>query len=147
MKTALHALIESAPVCKPIKADLRASTTTFAWPDNVLVQRAPYVVLPLAEVEQAQAKDNHIVHFAQKRGRPYFRSNSEDQSYSMEWENASIDLWFQRFPDRRHGIPAGTWYGSENITDGEGKSWTRTFGRLVVNDFGELVNLKTGAAP
>lgn len=147
MKTALHALIDSAPVCKPIKADLRASTTTFAWPDNVLVQHAPYIVVPLADAQQAYRDSQLLVAFETPSERRRVRRICDDLDFEVNGGSARWTLYFYRIPGQEYPKPPCTWWGSEKRTDLEGKTWTRDLGYMVMDDFGDLVSVETGRAP
>lgn len=147
MQTALHTLMRGAFSCKPIKADLRASTVTFEWPANMLVQRAAYVVIPLAEAQQAWKEDKHLVVLSRSEGKPYVRYQSDDLHFEVIRGGTEFNLYFERAHDRSRYAKPGTWYGSENITDTKGKRWTRTLGRMVVDNFGDLVSLETGDQP
>jgi hypothetical protein len=147
MPTALQSLLQSAPVCKPIKADLRASTVTLEWPPNVLVQRAPYVVVPLAEALQAYRDDQLLVAFKKPSDKRRVRRICDDLDFQVDAGSTRWTLYFYRIPGQEYPKPPCTWWGSEKRTDLEGKTWTRDLGEMVMDNFGDLVSVETGRAP
>ncbi len=48
---------------------------------------------------------------------------------------------YQAPADTRLAFQPGTWWGSENRIDAAGNNWSRALGRLVCNDFGDLVKV------
>jgi hypothetical protein len=149
MQTALHSLIQSAPVCKPIKADLRASTVTFEWPANVLVQRTPYVVVPQADVQQALALSDIYVVFRRPNSTAHVSPICDDIDFQVNRGHSKWTLYFERRPDsnRYRNRKPGTWWGGVEHMDTEGREWRSSLPDMVINDFGDLVSCETGARP
>jgi hypothetical protein len=57
---------------------------------------------------------------------------------------ARTRIWRDYQPSKTYpeGFKPGTWFGSEVRKDANGQSWERTVGRLVCNDFGDLVEVE-----
>lgn len=152
MQTALHTLIQSAPACPAIKADLRQSTITLAWPANALIQRTDYVLVPKAEIDAAIADDNHLVTLTQS---PYpglqiseIRFHSDDLDFSFELNSVTVlTMYFERFGKNSLSRPSGSWWGEMHMFDAHGFCWSRRLVNLVTNDFGDLVFSTTGERP
>lgn len=148
MQTALHTLIRSAQVCQPIKADLRQSTLTLAWPANSLIQRTDYVLLPKAEVEAAIANDADLVFFPASVGAgnlSFYRGY--DGAFEFTRGSLELSCWFNRFREDEYPKQPGTWYGQLTLKDVAGNKWSRSLPLMVTNDFGDLVDLTTGERP
>lgn len=148
MQTALHTLIQSATVCQPIAADLRKSTLTLAWPADRLLQRSDYVLLPKAEVEAALATDAQGIAFPAPSGEGRVRHTSNDCDFVYRRGCIACAIYFTRFkdPEYSHQKP-NTWWGSMEMQDASGERWSRSLPRMVMNDFGDLVDLETGERP
>lgn len=148
MQTALHTLIQSATVCQPITADLRKSTVTLAWPANQLIPRSEFVLLPKAEVQAALATDAQGIAFPAPSGEGRVRHASDDRGFGYRRGCIACTIYFTRFkdPEYSHQKP-NTWWGSMEMQDASGERWSRSLPRMVMNDFGDLVDLETGERP
>jgi hypothetical protein len=147
MQTALQTLVSTAPVCRPLKADLQRSTITLDWPANVLVQRTDYVLVPKVEVEAAVATDGEMVVFPSASVPGRYRSSSDDLDFSFTRGGRRWNLYFNRIPEGNYPKAPGTWWGSMDMQDIDGREWSSVLPRMVTNDFGDLVDLKTGERP
>jgi len=147
MTSPLHTLIASSPVCKPIKADLRASTVTLEWPTNLLVRRSPYVVVALDEAEQAMAESEHVTLFNPPVGQPRVKRLFDDLDFSVRVGDSEWTCYLNRIPEGNYPKPPGTWWGNVEHTDSDGRTWSRSLDRMVTNDFGSLVSCATGGNP
>jgi len=148
MQTALHTLIQSATVCQPITADLRKSTVTLNWPANRLIPCSELVLLAKAEVEAALATDAQGITFLAPAGVGRVSHSTDDRGFEYRRGSIACTIYFTRFkdPEYSHQKP-NTWWGSMEMQDASGERWTRTLPRMVMNDFGDLVDLKTGERP
>lgn len=139
MKTAVHTLLASAPALTPISADLRRSTVTFAWPTNQLVQRGPYVVLPVADAQQAleSAGPAHVLQATVGRARARFLRSMDDLTFEVTADNYEATIYRRRPENGRQDY----WWGTERRMDESGRWWWSYFPHMVMDDFGDLVAL------
>lgn len=61
----------------------------------------------------------------------------------LGWGGARTLIWREYQPSKTYprGFKPGTWAGTETRKDASGQSWGRSVGRLVCNDFGDLVEV------
>lgn len=147
MQTALQTLMQSAPVCRPLKVDLQRSTITLDWPANVLVQRTDYVLVPKVAVDDALSNEKLITIFETPSGRGRYEHILTDRDFEFSRRGIECTVYFSRFPHGEYPKPPFTWYGSISMVDRNGLKWTRSLPRMVTNDFGDLVDLTTGERP
>lgn len=141
MKTSIHHVLGSAPSCKPIRADLRNSTVTFDWPANVLVRKADYIIVPADEAQSALKHiDRCAIHVDQKQHRPpYVNWDCDRSRYTAFRDGRTFNVYFE-YPGEERAFPIpSTWWGRVYVDDVDGVTWDASLGRMVMDDFGNLV--------
>lgn len=141
MSKSLHRLLDKAQPCKPIRADLRNSTVTFDWPENVLVRKEDYVIVPAQDVISAMADDDlsSIPLMVYSNARPSVVFFRQFLGYEAARNGHEYRVYFEFPGEVKENPRPSTWYGSETVTDLTGCEWSRTIGRMVMDDFGDLV--------
>ena len=66
-----------------------------------------------------------------------------DMAFTVQGSASRATIYFSR-DDTDH--PQPHWWGTLTRTDSEGTEWSRSFGPMVMDDFGTLVLMKGGAA-
>lgn len=144
MSKSLHRLLNEAQPCKPIRADLRNSTVTFAWPENVLVRKADYVIVPAQDVISAMDDDDlsSVPLMIYSDAPPSVSFFEHFHGYEAARNGHEYRVYFE-FPGGDIDRPRpSTWWGTETVTDITGREWTTNLGRMVMDDFGDLVPVR-----
>jgi hypothetical protein len=144
-QTALGSLLYGQPCLTALSADLKKRTITLELPPDATIKGGRYVVLEEAEARAAMAADEALVTFpGGKSGlRVHVMRWLDDLAMELSAPGRSVTLYYQRGhdPDRPASSKPGTWWGSESMTDAAGREWSRSLGRLVMDDFGFLVEV------
>ncbi|MFN4360505.1 MAG: hypothetical protein ACK4F4_07255 [Hylemonella sp.] len=141
MSLAVHQLLDTAPTCKPIRADLRNSTVTFDWPSNVLVRKADYIILPAEEAKAAlEDAARFSIHLNPREDRPPLVSWDWDRAhYSAYRDGRHWSVYFEHPGEEGNHPRPFTWWGRVYVEDVHGVTWDAGLGRMVMDDFGDLV--------
>lgn len=144
-QTALGALLWGRPLLAAVSADLKKRTITLELPPDAVVKGGRYVLLEDAEARAALAADAALVVFAGAAAPNDFRVLEcfGDVAIEVFSDGYCFAAYYQRGldPESRYPIRPGTWWGSEEMTDASGRTWSRSLGRLVMDDFGFLVEV------
>lgn len=141
MSLAVQKLLGNAPLCKPMRADLRNSTVTFDWPSNVLVRKADYIIVP---VDEAKAALHDAARFSlpidpQSDRPPYVNWDWDQAHYTAHRDGRYFRVYYE-YPGETKDRPRPfTWWGRVYVKDVWGNTWDSGLGRMVMDDFGDLV--------
>lgn len=143
-KTALGAFVLGRPSLTALSADLKKRTITLQLPPGAAAKGGSYLLLGEEEAHSALAADQSIVTFPEGSSGMHVHviPGLGDLAIELWAAGRSITVYYQRGsePDRYVNHP-GTWWGSERRTDAEGRDWSRSLERMVMDDFGYLVEV------
>lgn len=142
MSAGLRELLDGAPLCEAVEADLRRGMLKIAVPALMPIPRGAVLLLAEADVAAALQAD-------ESKGEILFEPVSGDgwwsdlcldgASYSFRRGGAEWTVYFDR-PGDGSRIPY-TWWGGVERKDVHGKIWRQSLPRMVMDDFGELVEV------
>jgi hypothetical protein len=148
--TAVSDLLDRAPVLQSVSADLRRNTWTFAMPERLPVRAGEYALVPLHELGAARQADEALAQNgvwlpppAPSIDQPrhvHFHAGYGYHSYAVSiGDSYELSMQTEPLPDKSY--KRGVWYGNEARLDSDGRRWTRSLPHMLMDDFGDLVEV------
>ncbi len=139
-------LLQEAKQARIVRVDLARGVMTMTLPDGLQVSRDPLALVAAALVAEAEAEAPELGVIFKTDSRSSFTPlDWLDGGYEANHQGAEYNVYRKTTnkdgQDRRDGP---YWYAHISREDSEGLRWHASISRMVVNDFGVLVQVAKG---
>ncbi len=139
-------LLQEAKQARIVRIDLARGVMTMTLPDGLQVSSDPLALVPAALVAVAEAEAPELGVIFKTDSRSSFTPlDWLDGGYEANHQGAEYNVYRKTTnkdgQDRRDGP---YWYAHISREDSEGLRWHASISRMVVNDFGVLVQVAKG---
>ena len=139
-------LLQEAKQARIVRVDLARGVMTMTLPDGLQVSRDPLALVAAALVAEAEAEAPELGVIFKTDSRSSFTPlDWLDGGYEANHQGAEYNVYRKTTnkdgQDRRDGP---YWYAYISREDSEGLIWHASISRMVVNDFGVLVQVAKG---